>query len=170
VTRPPASTNPHLCRKVRASDSTRRPMGGAVSTCLVAVAAASYLSAAGALSACGAPRPVRRRLEAFGEGGPRFGGGVIDPDSVGPSADRGRPYVWSASGLVSVRSTDLGGLSPVSSDRGRAAGGCLGVVLGVGGESVGHLSDPAAKGRNLMGGCPGWLAGSFRPGYDQIGT
>ncbi len=98
---------------------------------------------AGALSACGAPRPVRWRSEAFGKGGPRFGGGVIDPDSVGPSADRGRLHARSASCLVSVRSTDLGGLSPVSSDRGRSAGGCLGVVLGVGGESVGHLSDPS---------------------------
>jgi hypothetical protein len=61
------------------------------STCLVAVAAASYPSAAGALSARGAPRPVRRRSEAFGEGGRRLGDGVIDPDRVGPSADRGRP-------------------------------------------------------------------------------
>src|SRR6188768_403933 len=51
-----------------------------------------YPSAAGALSACGAPRPVRWRSEAFGEGGPRFGGGVIDPDCVGPSADRGRQH------------------------------------------------------------------------------
>ena len=49
-----------------------------------------FPSAAGALPACEAPRPVRRRSEAFGEGGPRFGGGVIDPDCVGPSADRGR--------------------------------------------------------------------------------
>ena len=114
-----------------------------LSTCLVAVAAASYPSAAGALSACGAPRPVRWRSEAFGEGGPRFGGGVIDPDSVGPSADRGRQISRSALSFASVRSTDLGGLSPVSSDRGRSAGGCLGVEPGVGGESVGHLSDPS---------------------------
>jgi hypothetical protein len=56
----------------------------------VAVAATSYPTAAGALSACGAPRPVRRRSEAFGEGGRRLGVGVIDPDRVGPSADRGR--------------------------------------------------------------------------------
>ena len=48
-------------------------------------------AAAGALSARRAPRPVCRRSEAFGEGGHRFGVGVIDPDCVGPSADRGRP-------------------------------------------------------------------------------
>jgi hypothetical protein len=58
----------------------------------VAVAASSHRWAAGALSARGAPRPVRRRSEAFGEGGRRLGGGVIDPDRVGPSADRGRPF------------------------------------------------------------------------------
>ena len=109
----------------------------------MAVAAALYSSAAGALSASGAPRPVRWRSEAFGEGGPRFGGGVIDPDCVGPSADRGRQHARSTLSPVSVRSTDLGGLSPVSSDRGRSAGGCLEAVLGVGGESVGHLSDPS---------------------------
>jgi hypothetical protein len=45
----------------------------------------------GALSACGALRPVRRRSEAFGEGDHRLGDGVIDSDRVGPSADRGRP-------------------------------------------------------------------------------
>ena len=109
----------------------------------MAVSAASYPWTAGALSACGAPRPVRRQSEASGKGGPRFGGGVIDPDRVGLSADRGRLHARSASGFVSVRSTDLGGLSPVSSDRGRSAGGCLEVVLGVSGESVGHLSDPS---------------------------
>ena len=66
---------------------------------------------AGALSACGAPRPIRRRSEAFGEGDRRFGGGVIDSDCVGPSVDRGRPYARSVSGPVSVASTDLRGLS-----------------------------------------------------------
>jgi hypothetical protein len=35
-------------------------------------------------------RALGRRSEAFGKGGPRFGDGVIDPNSVGPSADRGR--------------------------------------------------------------------------------
>ena len=49
----------------------------------------------------------------------------------------------SASGLVSVASFDLRGLSSVPSDRDRSAGGCLAVVLGVGSESVGHLSDPS---------------------------
>jgi len=44
------------------------------------------------VSARGTPRPVRRRSEAFGEGGRRLGDGVIDPDCVGPSADRGRPF------------------------------------------------------------------------------
>ena len=109
----------------------------------MAAAARSHRATTGALSARRAPRPVRRRSEAFGEGGRRLGDGVIDPDRVGPSADRGRPIARSASGLVSVRSTDLGKLSPVSSDRGRTAGGCPDVVLGVCGESVGHLSDPS---------------------------
>jgi hypothetical protein len=66
----------------------------------VAVAAASDPSAAGALSARGAPRPVRRRSEASGKGGPRLGGGVIDPDGVGPPADRGRLHrgrLWAPS-------------------------------------------------------------------------
>jgi hypothetical protein len=45
---------------------------------------------AGALSARRAPRPVRWRSEAFGEGDHRLGDGVIDPDCIGPSADRGR--------------------------------------------------------------------------------
>ena len=49
----------------------------------------------------------------------------------------------SAPGPVSVASTDLRGLLSVPSNRGVAAGGCLGVVLGVGGESVGNLSDPS---------------------------
>ena len=106
------------------------------------VASSWYRSTAGALSARGTPRPVRWRSEAFGEGGRRFGGGVIDPDRVGPPADRGRPS-RSASGLVPVASTDLRGLSSVPSNRGVAAGGCPGVVLGVCGESVGHLSDPS---------------------------
>lgn len=64
----------------------------AASTRPVTVALLRYRSAAGALSARGTPRPVRWRSEAFGEGGRRLGGGVIDPDCVGPSADRGRPY------------------------------------------------------------------------------
>jgi hypothetical protein len=67
------------------------PSAALPSTCLVAVAVASHRRAAGALSARGAPRPVRRRSEAFEEGGRRLGDGVIDSDCVGPSADRGRP-------------------------------------------------------------------------------
>jgi len=51
---------------------------------------ASRPSAAGALSASGAPRPVRRRSEASGEGDRHSGVGVIDPVRVGPLADRGR--------------------------------------------------------------------------------
>jgi hypothetical protein len=47
-------------------------------------------AAAGALSASGAPRPVRRRSEASGEGDRHLGVGVIDPVGVGPLADRGR--------------------------------------------------------------------------------
>jgi hypothetical protein len=84
-----------------------------------------------------AVRSIRRRWPS------PHGGGVIDPDRVGPSTDRGRQLARSVSCLVSVRSTDLGGLSPVSSDRGRPAGGCLDAALGVGGESVGHLFRPA---------------------------
>jgi hypothetical protein len=57
----------------------------------VTVASPWKRSAVGALSACGTPRPVRWRSEASGEGGRRFGGGVIDPDCIGPPADRGRP-------------------------------------------------------------------------------
>lgn len=53
---------------------------------------ASIRSATGALSTSGAPRPVRWRSEAFGEGGLHLGVGVIDPDGVGPLADRGRLY------------------------------------------------------------------------------
>ena len=56
----------------------------------MAALGASIRSATGALSASGAPRPVRWRSEAFGEGGLHFGVGVIDPVSVGPLVDRGR--------------------------------------------------------------------------------
>ena len=101
-----------------------------------------YRRAAGALSACGAPRPFRWRSEAFGEGSPRLGGGVIDPDGVGPLAERGR-LSRPASGPASAASFDLRGLSPVPGNRGEALRGCPGVALGVGGESVGNLSDPS---------------------------
>jgi hypothetical protein len=47
-------------------------------------------SATGALSTSGAPRPVRWRSEASGEGGLHFGVGVIDPVRIGPLTDRGR--------------------------------------------------------------------------------
>jgi hypothetical protein len=43
----------------------------------------------------------------------------------------------------------------VSSDRGRSADGCLGVVLGVGGESVGHLSDPSTTFSSALAQCHG---------------
>lgn len=49
----------------------------------------------------------------------------------------------SALGPVSVASTDLRGLLSVPSNRGVAVDGCPGVVPGVGGESVGNLSDPS---------------------------
>jgi hypothetical protein len=109
---------------------------------LAGVASRSDRAAAGALSARRAPRPVRWRSEAFGEGGRRLGDGVIDPDRVGPPADRGRP-TRPASGLVPVRPTDWRGLSSVPFDCGRSAGGSPGAVLGVCGESVGNLSDPS---------------------------
>ncbi len=51
----------------------------------------------GALSASGAPRPVRRQSEASGQGDHDFGCGVIGPVCVGLLADRGRPF---AVGLV----------------------------------------------------------------------
>jgi hypothetical protein len=98
--------------------------------------------AAGALSARRAPRQVCWRSEAFGEGGHRFGVGVIDPDCVGPLADLGR-LSRSAFHFVSAQPTDWGKLSSVSFDCGCSAGGCVCVVLGVSGESVGNLSDPS---------------------------
>ena len=59
---------------------------------------------AGALSASGAPRQVRRRSEAAGEGGKRFGVCVIAPVGNGPLADRGRPRGWRASPPICGRS------------------------------------------------------------------
>ena len=62
-----------------------------LSACRTAAAGASHRAAAGALSARGAPRPVRRRSEASGQGDHDFGCGVIGPVCIGPLADRGRP-------------------------------------------------------------------------------
>ena len=97
-----------------------------LSACRTVAAGASHRATAGALSARGAPRPVRRRSEASGQGDHDFGCGVIGPVCIGPLADRGRP-TRSASGLVPERSFELGGLSPVPSNRDRSSSGCLAV-------------------------------------------
>ena len=70
--------------------------------------------------------------------------GVTAPDGVGPSADRGRPLLRGRRRLRrSGRPFDLRGLSSVPADCGRSASSVGRRRLGVGGESVGHLSDPS---------------------------
>ena len=102
-------------------------------------------AATGALSARGAPRPVRGRSEAAAEGDRRRKAPVLQPRTASTRSrtEGDRENAVGGVGRRLARPFDLRGLSSVPADCGRAASAAVRRRPGAGGESVGHLSDPS---------------------------
>ena len=101
-------------------------------------------AAAGALSARGAPRPVRWRSEAPAEGARCRKVSELQPRTAS-TRRRTEEDTYAAGGgrRWLVRPFDLWGLVSVPANRGRSVLAVGRRRPGVGGESVGHLSDPS---------------------------